>query len=83
MHGPEDGFFASGGHSLLGVRLLALIRQRFKVAIPLRQIFEKPILSQMAKAIEAASGGHSAEENEVATIKRRARRSDSSGMERP
>ncbi|MBT5894610.1 MAG: amino acid adenylation domain-containing protein, partial [Rhodospirillaceae bacterium] len=54
VHGPEDGFFASGGHSLLGVRLLALIRQRFKVAIPLRQIFEKPILSQMAKAIEEA-----------------------------
>ncbi|WP_323798424.1 condensation domain-containing protein, partial [Nisaea sp.] len=50
---PEDGFFAVGGHSLLGVRLVAQIRQRFGVSLPLRAVFSEQRLNDMAAAIDA------------------------------
>lgn len=48
---PTDNFFEIGGHSLLGMRLVALIRKEFKVEISLRDIFLYPTLLELAKII--------------------------------
>ncbi|MEO0406589.1 MAG: amino acid adenylation domain-containing protein [Cyanobacteria bacterium P01_A01_bin.135] len=48
----EDNFFELGGHSLLATRVVAQVRQAFSVELPLRTLFEQPVLSQMAIAID-------------------------------
>ncbi|GAB6041501.1 non-ribosomal peptide synthetase [Endothiovibrio diazotrophicus] len=70
---PEEGFFAAGGHSLLGVKLVALIRERLGVELPLRAVFDHPALRAMAAAVEAARGD--APSGGGGPIQRRSRRS--------
>src|SRR5258708_31316377 len=50
--GREDNFFELGGHSLLATRVISRIREVFKVELPLREIFEKPRLRELAGGIE-------------------------------
>ncbi|MCP4700946.1 MAG: non-ribosomal peptide synthetase, partial [Gammaproteobacteria bacterium] len=51
----DDNFFEQGGHSLLATRLTARIRDAFQVELPVRAVFEHPVLSQLASVIEAAA----------------------------
>jgi amino acid adenylation domain-containing protein len=55
--GRHDNFFELGGHSLLATQLIARIRESFQIELPIRAVFEHPQLSELAAAIDAASGG--------------------------
>ncbi len=45
-------FFEASGHSLLAVKLVSRIRERFNIEMPLRIIFEKPILTEQAEWLD-------------------------------
>ena len=49
--GVEDNFFELGGHSLMGTQILARLRARFGVDLPLRAVFEFQTPHAIAAAI--------------------------------
>jgi amino acid adenylation domain-containing protein len=42
--GPDDNFFSLGGHSLSASRLIARLRSTLQVPIPIRSLFQSPVL---------------------------------------
>ncbi|WP_190017130.1 non-ribosomal peptide synthetase [Streptomyces lucensis] len=52
VSGPEDDFFALGGHSLLTFQLVFRVRKLFDVDVSTRLPFEKPSLSAMAAELD-------------------------------
>lgn len=54
--GPEDDFFALGGHSLSALRVIGEVRQLLGAEISLRDLFDAPRFAAFCATIERASG---------------------------
>ncbi|KAA2261602.1 amino acid adenylation domain-containing protein [Solihabitans fulvus] len=49
----EDDFFALGGHSMAATRVTARLREVLDVPVPVRAVFDRPVLADFAEAVEA------------------------------
>ncbi len=54
--GIDDDFFTIGGHSLLGLQMIAFARDRIGMNIAIRQLFETPTIRHLAAAMTAGAG---------------------------
>jgi amino acid adenylation domain-containing protein len=52
--GIKDNFFELGGHSLRAMNLVTRIHKELSVDIPLKEIFDKPTIAQLAALVRAA-----------------------------
>ncbi len=52
--GVLDNFFAIGGHSLPATQVMARLRKRIQVDLPLQALFEHPTIAGLAEQIEQA-----------------------------
>jgi len=50
--GTQDNFFEMGGHSLLATQVLARLRERIQIDLPLRSFFEAPTIAALALEVE-------------------------------
>ncbi|BFO18421.1 hypothetical protein SHKM778_48090 [Streptomyces sp. KM77-8] len=52
--GAEDNFFRIGGHSLLATRVLSRLTDLSGCRLPLRTVFDHPVLADLARELEDA-----------------------------
>ena len=50
---PKDNFFDLGGHSISATQLVSRIREAFNIELPVHEIFDNPILENLANSIKA------------------------------
>jgi len=65
--GIHDNFFEIGGHSLLATQVISRVRKSFHVELPLRSLFEKPTIEELAGVI-TQSQGKGAEQDDLARM---------------
>jgi acyl carrier protein len=66
--GVEDDFFELGGHSLMAARVLARVMEAFHIEVPLREVYQRPTVANMARLIEATYDSQRDEMDELASV---------------
>ncbi|KAL8334324.1 hypothetical protein RB598_008868 [Gaeumannomyces tritici] len=56
--GINDNFFDQGGHSLMATKLAARLSRRLNTDISVKNIFDQPVLSDLADTIRRISASH-------------------------
>jgi thioesterase domain-containing protein/acyl carrier protein len=54
--GVDDSFFDLGGHSLIAVRLFAMVKKHYRVEFPISVLFETPTVASIAARIAERIG---------------------------
>lgn len=54
--GVHDNFFDLGGHSLIGIQLLARVEEQFGKRLPLNSLFLAPTVAEFAKLVHGKEG---------------------------
>ncbi|ASS75393.1 hypothetical protein CIG75_10585 [Tumebacillus algifaecis] len=73
--GANDHFFRLGGHSLLVTRVIFRLRKEFAADVPVRALFETPLLSDLAARIDAMPATQRVAAAAAPTLKRAQRTS--------
>lgn len=53
LPGRDAHFFRHGGHSLLAAKLVSALSQRLNQSVPLKLLFDQPVLQDLAQALDA------------------------------
>jgi acyl transferase domain-containing protein/thioesterase domain-containing protein len=64
--GVEDSFFDLGGHSLIAVRLFAMVKKAYRVEFPISVLFEAPTIALCAAMIRERTGDASTDDTAAA-----------------
>jgi acyl carrier protein len=52
--GADDNFFELGGDSLQAMQVIARLRKAFNIELPLRSVFDRPVLAKLAECVQSA-----------------------------
>ena len=69
--GPDDNFFAVGGHSLLAIQVISRLREAFNCSISVTSLFKSPTVAQLAELIdEMSDSSRQAESSGIVPVER-------------
>ncbi|MEO7585213.1 MAG: amino acid adenylation domain-containing protein, partial [Ferruginibacter sp.] len=62
--GIHDNFFALGGHSLMAVKMISIIKKKFNLSIPIPVIFQFPTIHELADYLDWENENENEEEED-------------------